>query len=736
VVRGQAKDMKNLYQAESAAMERAPLYAHTMNERGESHGLEEHLLRVAELAKEFCQKFGAGSIGWALGLAHDLGKANPAFQQYLTACEAGQPSDSVPHSAPGAAATLDQLRAFAIAVLGHHGGLANPERAKADIEEANSAAVEHACSLASQLGLQRLTDESFSSGSDALSFEMLLRMCFSALIDADRLDTEAHFNYDCSALRSNYPTLANYTEKLNAHLNQLSIKASAESSAVNRVRAEILKHCLERANDDHGAFRLAAPTGGGKTLSSLAFALNHAKKHTMDRVVVAIPYTSIIDQTAEVFGNIFGPENLLEHHSAFESETENEFQDPIEQRRRMAAENWDCPLIVTTNVQLFESLFSNRASRCRKLHNVAKSVIVLDEVQTLPVGLLLPILSGLEQLISRYGCSVVFCTATQPDYSGVCDSMLSKARDIVPNAKQLFDALNRVSYETIDQALAMNQLAQQIDRERQVLCVLNSRPDAVRLARACRQSEDLFHLSTLLCSDHRKRKLQEIRNRLNRSMPVRLISTQVVEAGVDLDFPVVMRELGPLDRIIQAAGRCNREGKLRKQGRCIVFSLAEARSPQGDYKTATSVTESIVRENPADFAGLDSVARFFREYFNYAGAVIGAGKEIQDCRLRLRYQDVAKKFKLIPDDCIPMVVMGYDRDRAEKMLAQSSLRPQALFRQFMPLSVSVLKREFEMFRELGIVTQHQTGLWLYEGEYDDLLGIGKGNERDPSDLII
>jgi CRISPR-associated endonuclease/helicase Cas3 len=291
----------------------------------------------------------------------------------------------------------------------------------------------------------------------------------------------------------------------------------------------------------------------------------------LERVIMAIPFTSIIDQTATVFAEVFGAENLLEHHSAVSQDDDSEGQSGNETRRRLSAENWDVPLVITTTVQLFESLLHNKTSKCRKLHNVAKSVIILDEAQALPVNLLKPIMSSLGQLVSSYGCTVVLCTATQPNYSVLNTPLINEAREIVADPQKHFEKLKRVVYEPIEEELAHDEVAAKVDGYEQVLCVLNTRPDGLEVLEHCRKGEDLFHLSTLLCPDHRKNVLAEIRERLKKKLPVRLVSTQVVEAGVDLDFPTVMRVVGPLDSIIQVAGRCNREGRMTDLGRCYVF---------------------------------------------------------------------------------------------------------------------------------------------------------------------
>jgi CRISPR-associated endonuclease/helicase Cas3 len=741
------------------------LNAHTPPEGDDRwHPLLQHLEAVATRAAAFGGKFGAAEVCRTLGYAHDLAKANPKFQAYLRACHEGRPAQKAYHSAEGAKAAWNALGNFGIAVLGHHGGMPDVGEVKSRLANADTDGAEAATALASALRCLPETRLALPDwASKPLTAEMLVRMCFSALVDADFLDTEEHFASDRAGVRGDYPPIAWYGEKLQGHMDQVSKEAAKHPSKVNSARQEILRYCQERASEGRGAFRLTVPTGGGKTLSGLTFALDHAALHGMDRVVVAIPYTSIIDQTAQVYGGIFGEENVLEHHSAYEplvrdlarafgqvasAATDDENMDPREVRRRLAAENWDCPLVVTTTVQLFESLFANKPARCRKLHNVARSVIVLDEVQTLPVHLLLPILDVLGQLVANYGCTVVFCTATQPDFSGLGDNVLTAASEIVEDPARYFRDLKRVKYEREPVPLSAEQVAERIMAEPQILCVLNSRPDAVRVvwsARACSrfaladsQSDDpknLFHLSTLMCPDHRKKVLAEVRQRLKDGLPVRLVSTQVVEAGVDVDFPIVMRDLGPLDRIVQVAGRCNREGRL-EFGRCVVFQLAEAKSPKGPYRTGMDLARAITEEHPENLDQPEVIASYFRRFFNYAGADGGKGKEIQDKRCRLWFQTVAQEFKLIEEDTVTVVAYAYDKERVQKLLDQSGcLSPRVLRRKLAPLTVSVPLYHFRAMQRQGLVYLHEAGPWLFTGAYNDTLGIGTGLEGDPNDLI-
>lgn len=711
-------------------------YAHTPNESGEWHHLEQHLRDVADLASRFATRFDGADAARLLGLIHDAGKAAPAFQSYLRACHEGRPRVKSPHSAPGAAAGFATLGALALAVLGHHAGLPDSADAGRLIAAADAQAVTAADDLLRQMNaLPKAPYTPPAWAGDPLSCEMFVRMCYSALVDADYLDTEAHINKGKAETRGQYRAIDWYKTALDAYMSDLTQRARANPSRVNQVRGEVLKQCRRAALSPRGAFWLTVPTGGGKTLASLTFALDHTLLHSLDRAIVAIPYTSIIDQTAQVFKRVFGEGTVLEHHSAMEVEDTSEGQSPDELRRSLAAENWDCPLVVTTTVQLFESLLGARTSRCRKLHNIAGSVIVLDEVQTLPVHLLLPILDVLEQLIEHYECSIVFCTATQPDFSGLAGTILANAREIVERPKRNFEQLHRVEYVREREPLSAEEVARRIDADRQVLCVVNSRPDAVRVAQACRQ-EDVYHLSTLMCPAHRRRVLDDVRSRLCSSEPVRLISTQVVEAGVDLDFPVVMRDIGPLDRIAQVAGRCNREGCMENPGRCIVFELQDSKTPKGAYRTGIDLTRAIVSAEPMEIEHPDVVGEYFRQLFTYANAAKGKGEEIQNLRVRLSFRAVAERFRLIDDHTIPLVVLRYDEEAAAGLLEDARWRmSRDLLRKLALYSVSVPKSVKDRLANDGWVRE-EAGLAVFDGQYSKLFGIGLGNEIAPEDLVV
>lgn len=719
-------------------MPKPPFAAHTPPEDDPDrwHPLLEHLCDTAANAVLFAEPFGAGSVARALALSHDLAKANPRFQEYLRACHEGRPAPRAPHAAPGAKAVYDRLKGFTLALVGHHAGLPDPADFKRLMAEADPAAVQAATDLAQSFPeLQTDPASPPAWASDPVKAEFLIRMLFSVLVDADFLDTERHFARSKAEYRGGSQDISWYRDTLRREMTRLTDAAARNPSKVNDSRKEILYACRAKADGPPGAYRLTVPTGGGKTLAGLTFALDHAAYHQLRRVIVAIPYTSIIDQTAQVYEGVFGEGNVLEHHSAYEAD-DGDSQSEREYRRRLAAENWDSPLVVTTTVQLFESLFANKPSRCRKLHNIAGSVLILDEVQTLPVHLLPPILDVLTELVLHYGCTIVFCTATQPDFSGLGDTVLTRAIEIVDRPDRYFEALKRVAYEHIEEPVTAEDLAARIDAETQVLCVLNSRPDAVRVVQACRPGEDLFHLSTRMCPDHRKTVLAEVRHRLSDGLPVRLVSTQVVEAGVDLDFPLVMRDVGPLERIVQVAGRCNREGRMDGLGRCIVFHLADAKAPAGPYQTGIGLTGTVLGEQPERLDQPDVVAGYFRDLYRYAGAEQGKGRRIQEWRKCLHYETVAREFRLIDEDTVPVVVMRYKTEQVNRILASAPyVSPRHLRRRLAPFSVSLPRYQFREMQKDGTVYEHDSGVWLYEGAYNNVWGIGSGMEWDPSDLI-
>ncbi|MDR2017378.1 MAG: CRISPR-associated endonuclease Cas3'' [Syntrophobacterales bacterium] len=738
------------------------LHAHTPNDKCEWHYLDQHLKEVAEKAKEFAEKFGAGELAYNIGLLHDLGKINPCFQDYLDACAKKLQHKKVPHSIWGAALVYHFIwnmqkdpegwKELSLAIMGHHAGLSDLGNAVTKL----SAFLKESPSSLEQMqnGIKtlKLPLQSFSlTGNDVNNAstrrELFIRMLFSALVDADYLNTEKHFNPKQANMRQGWQTLDMLWKKLETTQR----KILNDSTPLNRIRKEVYEACLSSATSEPGIYSLTVPTGGGKTLSGLAFALKHASIHKqMTRVIVAIPYTSIIDQTAQVYGEIFGNDAVLEHHSAMETsidsedrkkDRQDERQDERSVRRNLATENWDAHLIVTTTVQLFESLFSNKPSKVRKLHRITRSIIILDEVQTLPLELLRPTLDVVRALAAPvekggYGSTVVLCTATQPAYE---DSAWIEelhgvpVHEIVPQYPDHFAVLKRVKYVYYRRPLSWGRLARKVSGAAQAMVVLNSRKDALDLITAMNGVADTFHLSTLLCGAHRKKTLEEIKKRLNPEdpKPVRLISTQVVEAGVNLDFPIVCRAVGPLDRIVQAAGRCNREN-CHKKGRVFIFEPKEGRAPKGPYMIGMEQAKLLLRENSAErLHDPDLYKQYFSMLYNHFRREGLDKNEIQKFREDLNYPKTAEKYRLIPKETVAVVV-PYE-DAIDRFAAWEAVPSRATWRALQPYLVNLYRHEVGQKKDW--LEQCAEGLYLWKGKYDKKIGIIEGY-TDPSDLIV
>jgi len=565
--------------------------------------------------------------------------------------------------------------------------------------------------------------------------ELFIRMVFSALVDADYLNTEKHFNEKQYILRQNQIRVETLWSIFDAEQRRFINTADSESK-VNKVRKEAYDLCDKAAAGKPGVYRLTVPTGGGKTRSSLAFALKHAVENKMDRVIVAIPYTSIIDQTATEYRKILGADAVLEHHSQV-SVPADEGQDMGQISSRLAIENWDAPLVVTTTVQLFESLFSCKPGKVRKLHNLCRSVIVIDEVQSLPPELLTPTLDILKELVKRYSISVVLCTATQPAFE---DSHYLQpfqgvqVHEIVPKEiyKGHFKKLERIKYSRKKDPISWQELAKETSEEKQIMVVLNTRKDALSLIESLADTENIYHLSTLLCGIHRRQILREVKSRLKHGLPVRLISTQVIEAGVDIDFPVVYRATGPLDRIVQAAGRCNREGKLPQEqpGRVVIFEPAEGHAPRGPYKIGIEKAKLLLAQH--DIAELHN-PELYRMYFEKLFTDVNTDrKKIQAYREVLDYPTVDAEYRLIEENTVPVLI---DCDSSARRLKEWKNRPcRRTWQRLQPLLVNMFDYEVQKLKAEGWLEPISEGLYLSRGMYDKLKGLVPAI-YDPSDLI-
>ncbi|MCL1993172.1 MAG: CRISPR-associated endonuclease Cas3'' [Spirochaetes bacterium] len=581
--------------------------------------LEDHLRETAKLAEKFAREFNAGEWGYALGLLHDFGKATSQWQAYIrgkTGYEEEAASETpgrLEHSGPAAKLAEEVFgkgtgRFLSYCIAGHHAGLADYTGSQAALafRLQNASTKDIDGELKNILGDIRPKNPPWKFSSKGLDISLFIRMLFSCLLDADRLDTERHMNPEQSKEREGYSSIAQLRERFDTHMEGKTQRPrSSYNEGVYDARQQILADCLEAAKMEGGFFSLTVPTGGGKTLSSMAFSLEHAALHGKRRIIYVMPYTSIIEQNAKVFRDIFGDGEIVEHHSTIDD-------DDRTIRARLACENWDAPIIVTTSVQFFESLFSAKTNRCRKLHNIANSVVVLDEAQLIPSEYLQPILETMRLLTEHYRVSFVFCTATQPafekrkefpDFPGLPEGSI---REIIQDVSGLYKNLQRVKVEFLDGLSAevtWEKLAADLSNFEQALCVVSDR-------KSCRELHSLmpkgsYHLSALMCAQHRSEVIDEINAKLEKGESVRVISTQLVEAGVDMDFPVVYRALAGLDSIAQAAGRCNREGRLNAKGelgRVVVF-MAPRRAPVGILRKASETAEGMIKsglEDPID----------------------------------------------------------------------------------------------------------------------------------------
>jgi CRISPR-associated endonuclease/helicase Cas3 len=744
------------------------------------HLLLDHLQAVAALAAEFSQSFDSAdpTLRWAYlaGLWHDLGKYRPGFQRYVRLDENAHIEGKVAgrektHSAAGALWALRRLeqihgaqgklaaRVLVYLIAGHHAGLRDWNDDLGRCLDHPDRLLELQESLAANPPKEILTPDAFRpdlrripGGSEG--FALWVRMLFSCLVDADCLDTEAHFDKGKSNRREGFPALEQMRESFDLYM---AVRPVA-STAVNTLRADVLHQCRTRAALPPGFFSLTVPTGGGKTLSSLAFALTHSLAHGKRRIVYAIPYTSIIEQTADVFRDVFkalGDEVLIEHHSQADAADKDETA-----RSRLACENWDAPLVVTTNVQLFESLFAAKTSRCRKLHNLVNSVIVLDEAQQLPPAFLQPILDVLNLLVAHYGVTVVLCTATQPalsstDYFDASKNLrgLHNVREIIDHPDALFTALQRVQVELPHDwttPTPWTDIAAQLSAEDCVLAIVNTRKAARELQRL--MPEGTLHLSALMCGAHRKDVIAHIKERVQAkregrdTRPLRVVSTQLVEAGVDIDFPVVYRALAGLDSIAQAAGRCNREGLMEGKGRVVVFVPPE-RPPLGALRKGADACISTLHGQAHDPLARGLFARYFTEFYHSVDLDphrVVSLLTVQPRDLAVQFRMAADAFRLIDDAESATVVVRYaaHQQHIESLLNTLATEgPQRwLMRQLQRYTVTIPQRLATQMLDRGDLTLPMQGLYVLantDNLYSNNLGlISDADIYNPSGFAV
>jgi CRISPR-associated endonuclease/helicase Cas3 len=710
--------------------------------------LPEHLNGTARLAEIFAAKFQSTQWGKAAGLAHDVGKGRLVWQNYLRVksgffdAEAhleGKPG-KMPHAVHGAKLVEELFgkglgRILAYCIAGHHAGLpdwSNAEgtgQAALRFQESQVKDLKEVAALISDdLALARpeIPPWKFTEG---LDLSLWIRMLYSCLVDADFLDTELYMEEDKAKNRGGYCSIA----ELEGRFHQFSkrLDDTSEDTYVNSIRREIRDKCIRMADESQGVFSLSVPTGGGKTLSSLAFGLAHARKHQLDRIIYVIPYTSIIEQNANVFRSVLGEDQVVEHHSSLDEDDETP-------QSRLAAENWDAPLIVTTSVQFFESLFAAKPSRCRKLHNIVKSVVVLDEAQLVPVEYLAPLLEALQLLVDHYQVSLVISTATQPAF-GECTvegkpfKGLKNIKEIMGKRdaiRKLFDSLKRVEVELPqkpDEPTSWEEIATELRQYDQVLCVVSDRGSCRELYNL--MPEGTYHLSALMCGQHRSETIEKIKQKLKDEEPVRVISTQLVEAGVDFDFPVVYRAFAGLDSIAQAAGRCNREGKMLPEfGKVVIFN-APKKAPAGILRKAADTASGILATSPKDPLEYSLFEQYFKELYWKANSLDKEGiislltPDQRECGIYFR--TAAAKFKMIDDSGQKTVLVRYGE--SEKWIDQLKLSgPERwLMRKLQRYAVNIRDNDFNRMLQRGSLEAVQPGIYALTSsiEYSEQIGL-------------
>lgn len=718
-------------------------------EDGRMHPLDEHLLCTAERASKFAEEFGAGQWGRLAGLWHDLGKFSPDFQKRIRGANL-----RVIHSTAGAKFATERFNAtgriIAYLIAGHHAGLPDWQTETSGISGlaqrlTNDDLLKDALNASppSDIINQKLPSEKPNVG---MNLSFWIRMLFSCVVDADFLDTEEFFDPDKTRKRYGYDDLSNMLPRFNAYMRD-KLSMAAESH-VNKQRAEILRQCIEKSTHVSAIFTLTVPTGGGKTLSSMAFALNHAVKYGKKRIIYVIPYTSIIEQTANQFKEIFG-DNVIEHHSNIDTDDDNEEM----YKASLACENWDAPIVVTTSVQFFESLFASRKSRCRKLHNIVNSVVVLDEAQLLPPDFLNPIIEALKELRKNYGVAILLSTATQPalsphrtpdfNFTGLPETV-----EIIEDPASLQKIFKRTKVnipEDINIPVSWETISDELKRHDSVLCIVNRRDDCRVLYKL--MPEGTIHLSALMCGAHRSEVIAKIKERLREGIPTRVISTQLVEAGVDIDFPVVYRAVAGLDSIAQAAGRCNREGKLR-EGQLFVF-VPPSKTPPGHLRQAAEIGKRLLSSGSEDPFSQKLFEQFFKELFWLKGDDLDKHSILKDLpaynQLKFNFRRAASKFKIIDESGQAPILVRYGEGNTFIGQLMKNGPERWLMRKLQRYVVNVPKYLLDKLILSGEVEEvfrnreDSRGIFVQStiGRYDHVLGLCYGGGSiEPEDLIV
>ena len=691
--------------------------------------LKDHLCGTAELAGHFAGRFGKADWGYACGMLHDIGKYSLAFQDKIK----NNSNRQVDHSTAGAKACFEKGGMYSFmsyCIAGHHSGLpdygssSDPGNAPT-LQGRKKKHIEDCDAYKSEIHIPEIKTLPFDpkdSPDPDFSLSVFIRMLYSCLVDADFLDTE-YFMKEGRTQRETGEEPSVLLEKLKKHVAGWLLNEDTET--VNGRRTEILRHCFECGHKERGIFQLTVPTGGGKTIASLAFALQHAVENQMDRVIYVIPYTSIIEQNAEVFREILGEQNVLENHYNVDYESTEELK-PMQ----LASENWDKPVVVTTNVQFFESLFANKSSKCRKLHNIANSVIIFDEAQMLPTDYLKPCIAVMEELVANFGSSIVLCTATQPALSPFFQRKMP-VTELCPRVEEQFRFFERVTFQNVG-TISEDELIEKLQKEEQALCIVNTKKRAQRLYQKMK-GEGVFHLSTAMYPKHRRRVLDKIRQLVKDGKRCILISTSLVEAGVDLDFCTVYRQLAGVDSMIQAAGRCNREGKRAAQDSFAYLFQFEEKEYVPGQQLQIDVSKMLLSEGE-DISSLHGIEKYFEALYHFRGESLDKKKIFEEFKdKRYNFAKAAKEFKLIEENTLTVFISR--EEEAEELLWQIKHQgyTKSGMRKAGQYCVQLYENDIEKLRGAGMLRQVPGGIEnFYElvdsGQYSEEMGLDLGIE--------
>ncbi|MDY7036927.1 MAG: CRISPR-associated helicase Cas3' [Thermodesulfobacteriota bacterium] len=709
-------------------------YAHSENNRNKKHGLSEHLHRTAEFVESFACRKDYKQIFNMTGLLHDLGKYQPEFQNYLK--NSGK-RGSVPHASWGAGyARLCRIIEASFAIDGHHKGLPDKSVWKGDTEGFYRGEVSSFERIKQEFIIDMGMNETDMQVSDLLKFaekshrELFIRYLFSSLTDSDWLSTEEHFDKDIFEMR------VGITLPVDEMLRKLEVELSGKpkDGEINQLRNTVRDQALQKAAMPCGFYSLALPTGMGKTLTSVAWALRHAKENDLKRIIIVLPYINIIDQTAQVLKTIFGEEWVLEHHSSYNEvdygRDDAEDFSPIRQRKKLACENWDYPVIVTTTVQFFESLFSNRPSQCRKNHNIAESVVIFDEVQTLPKEVILPTLRMLEDVQTVMKASFLFCTATQPAFEKRQGfDGINTIYPLVDDPAELYKRTKRVEYGLLNDLNPID-YSELLDAVIQVggaaLVIFNTKKAAIEFYNRARNEESWvrkYHLSTAMCPSHRKDVIKKIRDDLEAKKSILVSSTQLIEAGVDFDFPFVFRAIGPLEAVIQSAGRCNREGELTN-GNVFLFKIQGGGMPDKTYAACAGFTEDLVKADINQLYHHDVFSQYYSKVVNLFVEPDKYG--INKAREEFKFKTVKDSYRIIPNVTEGLYIYNFSDEsrRLFHSLEYKEFLSRADYRNMQVFTVQVYQNFIINNKDMCKTTPH--GFLVWYGNYDSETGISVG----------